>query len=387
MRSWYSIKVICVVLQGTLRGEERCRRRKSDCHFWSGSMSQQSDVTAQYDRIIIVRGLHHPPPPPLSSVVDDWTPLYFFIGLCVLYAICMFLVAYSFCGPSMRSGEAQPLKTPPRPKQQQQQPPGYGRRRPATWGKPSWADPEIDPYHIEVNRAIDGWTRAAFIRKVYGILSTQLLATTGIITAMIYAAFVHGDPKYPSDFAYYIAGPGYYLTLLVMLVSMCLLCALMTCRTNYPLNMIGLGAFTCCIAFYVGVLCILYYGRGYGGQILLAFVITTASFLFLTVFTIFSKIDFNFLGPALCAGTFLLLIMSLILSIAFAFGGFSKGWGIVLAVLGVCLFIGFIIYDTYQIVTRLGCDDYVVAAIELYLDMINMFMYVLSCLVLCGGRD
>lgn len=352
------------------------------------------DVAAQYDKVIIVRGLHHPPPPPLSSVVDDWVPLYFFLGLCALYAVCMFLVVYSFCGPSMSSGEAVPLKSGKlpaesrNPPQQQQHIPGYGgRRRPATWGSPSWADPEIDPYVVEANRAIDGWTRAAFIRKVYGILSTQLLATTGIITAMIYAAFVHGDPKYPSDFAYYLAGPGFFLSLLVMLLSFCVLCAIMTCRTSYPLNIIGLGAFTCCIAFYVGVICVVYYGRGYGGQILLAFVITTASFLFLTVFTIFSKIDFDFLAPALCAGMFLLLIMSLILSLAFAFGGFSKGWGIVLAVLGVCLFVGFIIYDTYKIVTYLGCDDYVVAAVELYLDMINMFMYVLSCLVLCGGTD
>ena len=78
-----------------------------------------------------------------------------------------------------------------------------------------------------------------------------------------------------------------------------------------------------------------YYGRGYGDQILLAFLITTATFLSLTVFTIFSKIDFHFLGPALCAGTIVLLVMGLVLSLAFVFGGFSRGWGIVFAVLGM----------------------------------------------------
>ena len=55
------------------------------------------------------------------------------------------------------------------------------------------------------------------------------------------------------------------------------------------------------------------------------------------MFTIFSKIDFNFLGPALCAGTLVLLVMSLVLSLAVAIGGFSRGWGIVFAVLGMVL--------------------------------------------------
>jgi FtsH-binding integral membrane protein len=54
---------------------------------------------------------------------------------------------------------------------------------------------------------------------------------------------------------------------------------------------------------------------------------------------------------------------------------------------GMIIFVGFIIYDTYMIVTRLGVDDYVIAAIELYLDMINMFMLILSCLTLCGGDN
>jgi FtsH-binding integral membrane protein len=39
-----------------------------------------------------------------------------------------------------------------------------------------------------------------------------------------------------------------------------------------------------------------------------------------------------------------------------------------------------------MIITRLGVDDYIIAAIELYLDVINMFLFVLQLLVLCGGR-
>ena len=39
-----------------------------------------------------------------------------------------------------------------------------------------------------------------------------------------------------------------------------------------------------------------------------------------------------------------------------------------------------------MIVTRLGVDDYIIAAIELYLDVINLFLMILQLLVLCGGQ-
>ena len=135
----------------------------------------------------------------------------------------------------------------------------------------------------------------------------------------------------------------------------------------------------------VPVLCIVYYRAGFGQQIVLAFIITCATFLALTVFTIFSKIDFSFLGPFLCCGIFVLMIWSLIMSLAFTIGGSSASWHLALAIVGVALFTGFIIYDTYMIVTRLGVDDYIIAAIELYLDVINMFLYVLQILTICGG--
>ena len=37
------------------------------------------------------------------------------------------------------------------------------------------------------------------------------------------------------------------------------------------------------------------------------------------------------------------------------------------------------IYDTNQIINRMGVDDFIIAAIELYLDIINLFMYILMC--------
>ena len=42
--------------------------------------------------------------------------------------------------------------------------------------------------------------------------------------------------------------------------------------------------------------------------------------------------------------------------------------------IGVLLFSGYICYDTYMIATRMGPGDEVIAALELYLDIINLFL-------------
>lgn len=52
--------------------------------------------------------------------------------------------------------------------------------------------------------------------------------------------------------------------------------------------------------------------------------------------------------------------------------------------LGALLFSAFIVYDTWQLKERFPEDEYVVAAIELYLDIINLFLFILSLL---GDRN
>jgi protein lifeguard len=44
------------------------------------------------------------------------------------------------------------------------------------------------------------------------------------------------------------------------------------------------------------------------------------------------------------------------------------------------IFSGCIIYDTDNLIKRHSYDEYVVAAISLYLDVINIFMYIVTCL-------
>jgi len=47
---------------------------------------------------------------------------------------------------------------------------------------------------------------------------------------------------------------------------------------------------------------------------------------------------------------------------------------------GALLFSAFIIFDTWKIANILSPDDYIIACNELYLDIINLFLYILSIL-------
>ena len=70
---------------------------------------------------------------------------------------------------------------------------------------------------------------------------------------------------------------------------------------------------------------------------------------------------------------------------AYVFGGFGHS---IFSVGGALLFSGYILYDTSVIMHHMGPDDYVMAAISLYLDIINLFLYLLEILrMLQGGSD
>ena len=48
--------------------------------------------------------------------------------------------------------------------------------------------------------------------------------------------------------------------------------------------------------------------------------------------------------------------------------------------LGAVVFSLFIIYDTHMIMRRLSPEEYIFAAINLYLDIINLFLHILKML-------
>ena len=150
----------------------------------------------------------------------------------------------------------------------------------------------------------------------------------------------------------------------------------------YPLNYWALFLFTAAEGALLGVLCVMYYAAGYGDQILLAFGITMGIFAVLTLFTMQSRVDFAFLGPGLVALLFVFLFWSLFCFWLPGAAAFSSTK--LISLFGALLFCGFIIYDTNMIMKYMGVDDYIIAAIELYLDIVNLFLFLLA--LLSGGR-
>ena len=47
---------------------------------------------------------------------------------------------------------------------------------------------------------------------------------------------------------------------------------------------------------------------------------------------------------------------------------------------GALLFCGFIIFDTHMIMHKLSPEEYILASINLYLDILNLFLYILRIL-------
>ncbi|UYV76197.1 TMBIM4 [Cordylochernes scorpioides] len=58
----------------------------------------------------------------------------------------------------------------------------------------------------------------------------------------------------------------------------------------------------------------------------------------------------------------------------------STGLELLMATAGSFLFSGFIIYDTQRLMNEVSPEEYILATIELYLDILNLFLHLLRLL-------
>merc|ERR1712232_1169113 len=107
----------------------------------------------------------------------------------------------------------------------------------------------------------------------------------------------------------------------------------------------------------------------------------------LTIYAWTAKTDFTGLGPYLMAGLLAFILFGFTLSIMSWFGLHMKPIAMAYHFCGVLLFSFFIIYDTQLILGEWGghseqfsVDDYCFAALNLYLDIINLFLQILRLL-------
>lgn len=117
--------------------------------------------------------------------------------------------------------------------------------------------------------------------------------------------------------------------------------------------------------------------------ILEALLITTGIFLGLTLFTWQSKYDFRTIGGYLYFG----LIVFLSGGLVSFFFPFNRTFDLLYAVFGALIFVGYIFYDTSNLMKHLSPEEYIVGAISLYIDIVNLFFQILSLISKLNGDN
>lgn len=122
------------------------------------------------------------------------------------------------------------------------------------------------------------------------------------------------------------------------------------------------------------------YGRAEPGIVSQAGILTLGTFGILTAYTFVSRRDFSAWGSFLVVGV-VVLFGTMLLNVFFR----NQTAGLWLAAVGVLLFSGLLVFDTWRLRNQYGPDDYVPAAVNIYLDLLNMFLFILQ--LLGGGRN
>uniref|UniRef100_A0A3B3QFI8 Transmembrane BAX inhibitor motif containing 4 n=1 Tax=Paramormyrops kingsleyae TaxID=1676925 RepID=A0A3B3QFI8_9TELE len=197
--------------------------------------------------------------------------------------------------------------------------------------------------------------RMDFLRKVYSILSIQIILTAATSALFMYSDtiknFIHACPS---------------LVLVSAIGSLGLIFALAIYRHQHPINLyllLGFVSITSNLTFYEYAV------------VFQAFVLTAAVFLGLTAYTFQSRRDFSKLGAGLFSVLWVLIIASF-MRLFF----YNETVELVFAGAGALLFCGFIIYDTHLIMHQLSPEEHILASINLYLDIINLFLHILRIL-------
>ncbi|VVC39511.1 Bax inhibitor 1-related [Cinara cedri] len=246
-------------------------------------------------------------------------------------------------------------------------PPSYGQQNIPYYGSPNMPPPQNDSYNASDNFGFSDKTiRRKFISKVYSIIMCQLLITLLCVAVSTF----HIPTK-----NYIASNPG--LSLVAIIITFGTLIALACCedlRRKAPTNFILLFVFTLAESFLVAVTTTKYYTN----EVLLALGLTTLICFALTLFALQTKIDFTVMGGFLLIATLVLLVGSIV---AIFFPG--KLIKLLISCAGALIFSLYLLYDTQLMVGgdhkySISPEEYIFAALNIYMDVINIFMYILA---------
>ncbi|KAG8585209.1 hypothetical protein GDO81_004923 [Engystomops pustulosus] len=248
----------------------------------------------------------------------------------------------------------------------------------------------------------DDRVRRSFIRKVYSILSLQLLVTVAIVALFTFcdshsslwptftmlrvpvlcrtlhflssANYLYSDPvkEYVQD------NPGWYwASYAVFFTTYLVLACCNGPRRYFPWNLILLTIFTLSMAYVTGMIASYYDTK----SVILCLGITALVCLAVTLFSFQTKVDFTSCHGLLFTLVMVLLFSGLFLVVLIPFQ-YMPWLHVIYAVLGAIVFTLFLAFDTQMLIgnrrNALSPEEYIFGALNIYLDIIYIFTFLLQ---------
>lgn len=215
----------------------------------------------------------------------------------------------------------------------------------------------------EVQVVRSGTERATLVRRTYLLVLASVLVTmAGASWAMSTPPVLAWTARHP---------------IITMLGMFAPLLAAMRFRRVFPTNIGLVFLFTFVEGIAIAPLIYLY-NQAQPGIVGQAALLTGTTFGVLTLYAFASRKDFSAWGGFFTIGLWVLIATSLL-------NMFFRNPTASLWIAGATVFVfsGLLIFDTWRLRNVFGPEDYVQAAVAIYLDLLNMFLAILSLL---GGR-
>ncbi|KAF7234704.1 Protein lifeguard 1 [Varanus komodoensis] len=207
--------------------------------------------------------------------------------------------------------------------------------------------------------------RQAFIRKVFLVLTLQLSVTFAFVATF---TFVKDVKVFVRKHVW-----TYYVSYAVFFISLIALSCCGDFRRRHPWNLVALSVLTLTLSYMVGMIASFYDTD----SVIMAVGITTIVCFTVVLFSLQTKYDFTS-----CRGVLIVCLMVLFVFAILCIFIRNKIMEIVYASLGALLFTCFLAVDTQMILGNkqlsISPEEYVFAALNLYTDIINIFLYILA---------
>jgi FtsH-binding integral membrane protein len=216
-------------------------------------------------------------------------------------------------------------------------------------------------------QARTGAERATLARRTYALVFLSVIVT------MLGVAFAGSQPPVMEAVAEH-----------PIIAFFCLFAPLIMAQKQarvFPRNIILTFLFTFIEGIYIAPFLAVAEAHA-PGSVAQAGLLTFATFGLVSLYATVSRRDFSAWGSFFTIG---LVVLIVAMFVNMFFGNASGSLWI--SAIGVVVMAGLLVFDTWRLLRSgtLGPDDYVIAAVSIYLDLLNMFLFILS-LVSGGNR-